>query len=173
MTNAPLTSPTPSSNAVAPSPRLPNLPVKHFSVELCRARNVRRRNFEITNLAVGECRSHNRLPFYPARRYFASTRVRFYPLPPAMPPRHADYPTPPNSKTAPNSPGRGSCPRPPCSTHPRAACPSPARPHTADKNKSAAPPTSAAASLPPSGQTCKPRPTCVQLQSRAGTANKI
>ena len=51
-TQAPLTSPTPSSNAVAPSPRVRMLQPKACLIELCRARNIRGGYFDVADFSV-------------------------------------------------------------------------------------------------------------------------
>src|SRR5579871_455685 len=60
---------------------------------------------------------------------------------------------------------------PPYSAPLPAACPSPARPRIADKNKSGSPRTFAAASLPPSARTCKPQQIYRLTESRACSAS--
>jgi len=99
-------------------------------------------------------------------------RQRNLPRNPAVRPRFASPPRRRNLTKAPSSLSRGSSPRPPCSARLQAAVPWPATPRTADKNKSSAPPTSAAASLRRSAQTCTPLPTSVLPRSRACSADK-
>jgi len=109
------------------------------------------------------------------QRMFTLPAETFPPLllsPQATIPRlRANYPTQPDSATAPRSRCRGSYPTPPYSARPPEAFPSPATPRIADKSISGSPPTSAADALPPSAQTCTPPPICPRPQSPAGTVS--
>lgn len=103
----------------------------------------------------------------------ADTSLNARLLPPTADPQSpATPPTPPHSKKARHLPDPGSSPTPPYSAPRQAAVPSPVTRRIAGKSKPVAPTTSAAASLPPSAQTCTPQPICPPSQSRAGSANK-